>query len=322
MEISPVSLIRTPYLAGFQYIEPFSPEQISLRINPHGKTVLLPNIASFIGADTTAAILASGQDNSPRLSLLVDLGTNGEMTIGNREEIFACSTAAGPAFEGAHIRDGMRAAPGAIDDVTIADDVGFHVIGGGRPSGICGSGLVKAVAAMLNSGIITSGGRFTGEKVALPPSLRQRLLKRSGQWEFVLAHGEESVSGAEISITQTDIRQLQLAKAAICSGVQILLDTVEPKEEIPVVLAGAFGSYIDIDSALAIGLLPKCKRRQVLSVGNAAGLGAAEALLSREKLERCVAISKRVRHIELATRPDFHATFVRNLTFPEVDDDK
>jgi uncharacterized 2Fe-2S/4Fe-4S cluster protein (DUF4445 family) len=319
MELSPTSLAAKPFAALFKSIEPFSPDEININISQVGKILLLPGIASFIGADTTAAMLAVNQDELLATGLLVDLGTNGEMVIGNRDQLFACSTAAGPAFEGAHIRDGMRASVGAIESVVITDEVLCTIIGGGNPRGICGSGIVKAVAELITKKIITATGRFN-YRIAdtLPPDLARRLKRRDNQWEFVLVEGEKSATGVDISITQSDVRQIQLVKSAICSGIEILLAKVAAGEKMPVFLAGALGNYIDIDSALVLGLLPGFSREQIISVGNAAGVGAVKALLSKRNFERCHNISRTVHYIELAAEPEFQALFLRNLQFAEV----
>jgi len=319
MEISPSSLTSTPYAAVFKELAPVYPEEIGLDINPCGKVIVLPNIASFIGADTTAAVLATNQDISPNQSLLVDLGTNGEMVWGNREKMVACSTAAGPAFEGAHIRDGMRASAGAIADVTIGDDVVVKTVDDSQAVGICGSGIVKAVAELVKKKIITPSGRFDKNIIAtLPACLARRLKFSNNQWEFVLVEAAGSVTDRDISITQADVRQIQSVKSAICTGIQILLGKVQPNEDSPIFLAGAFGNYIDIESALTIGLLPTFNKAMVRSVGNAAGVGAVQALLSKEKLARCTIIANKIEYVELAVQPDFQAKFLANLAFPEV----
>ena len=319
MEISPLSLACKPYASVFKQVAPFFPNEIDLNISPYGKIVLLPNITSFIGGDTTAAVVATDQDVSLRQSLLVDLGTNGEMVLGNREKLFACSTAAGPAFEGSHIRDGMRAFPGAIEDMVIEGDVQVKIIGHGKAAGICGSGIVKGVSELVKKKIITASGRFDKNIVAsLPVSLSTRLKNKDEQWEFVLVRGEDSATGMDISITQADIRQIQLIKSAICTGIQILLEKADLEGELLVFLAGAFGNYIDIESALSIGLLPGFNQDQIQSVGNAAGSGAVQALLSKEKLERCYSITDKIHYVELASHPEFQSKFLANLAFSEV----
>ena len=320
LEISPSTLVRKPYAALFKYMAPLKPQDMELEINPQGKIIILPNIASFVGSDTTAAILAVDQDIAETDLLLVDLGTNGEMVIGAGNQLYACSTAAGPAFEGAHIRDGMRAADGAITDVALTEQgVRIQIIGNGKPAGLCGSGIVKAVAELLKAGIINTSGRFTSAAGAkLPPALQTRLRNQDGQWEFVLVEGADSASGADIAITQADIRQIQLVKSSIYTGIEFLMERLKTDREMAIYLAGAFGNYIDIDSALTIGMLPVCPKEVVRSAGNAAGTGAAQALLSAEKMQRCFAIAGKVNYIELAAQPGFQQRFLSNLAFPRL----
>lgn len=314
--VSPISLTRSPYANVLKHLKPFQPAEIDLTINPAGRVILLPNIASFVGADTSAAILAANQDITEKPSLLIDLGTNGEIVLGCKEWMFACSTACGPAFEGAHIRDGMRAFTGAIADVVIQQDVQVTTINGAKPRGICGSGVIKAIAELIRQGLVTSTGRFRREAAGnLPPELARRFKSVGGQWEFVLVEAADSASGADISITQPDIRQIQLIKSAICSGIQILMEKAGIKQPVPVFLAGAFGNYVDIESALLIGMIPGVSRQQVGSIGNAAGVGAVQVLLSKEKLERCREIARNVNFVELAVHPEFQKRFLANLTF-------
>lgn len=319
LAVSPASLAAPPYVAVFRHMAPLPAAAIDLAINPAGRVILLPNIASFVGADTTAAVLATGQDAAAEPSLLIDLGTNGEMVLAGRNRMLACSTACGPAFEGACIRDGMRAAPGAIDDVAVdaAGTVTVRTIGGAKPAGLCGSGIVKAVAELLKLKVITASGRFA-DSAAVPAGLAGRLRQRDGQREFVLVEGAESAGGSDIAVTQNDIRQIQLVKSAICSGVELLIEEAGPADGMPVYLAGAFGNYLDTGSALAIGLLPGFRPEQVRPVGNAAGIGAVQVLLSAEKLARCRQIADRIEYLELAGRADFQTRFLENLVFPEV----
>ncbi|WP_371381122.1 ASKHA domain-containing protein [Sporomusa aerivorans] len=317
LEISPSTLVRKPYAALFKYIAPLDPTELELSINKQGKVIILPNIASFVGSDTTAAILAIEQDIADKPLLLVDLGTNGEMVIGDGKRLYACSTAAGPAFEGAYIRDGMRAAEGAITDVVITgEDVLIQVIGNVKPVGICGSGIVKAVAELVKTGVLAANGRFNTAAGGLPLSIRERLKKRDGQWEFVLVAAKDSAGGADISITQADVRQIQLVKSSICTGIEFLQERLSARHELKVCLAGAFGNYIDIESAVIIGMLPGVRPECIYSVGNAAGTGAVQTLLSAERMQRCIAIAAKVNYVELAAQPGFQNGFLKNLSFP------
>ena len=321
MGISPTSLTIPPYVQAFKSLSPFPPQELSLDIHPGGRVILIPNIASFVGADTTAAILAMDQDLTPKLTLLIDLGTNGEIVLGNRERMIVTSTAAGPAFEGAQLSCGMRATDGAIDDIILQEDVLIRTFNAQKPAGICGSGIIKALAEMVRRGIITSSGRFAenSQMAQLSPELRSRIREKEGQREFVLAFAEESANGSDIVITQGDVRELQLVKSSICTGSQILMQTlgVNPEDIEQVFIAGAFGSFVDLDSALAIGLIPIQERNRIRSVGNAAGEGAAKALLSHKHIQRCQAIAEKAEFVELANHPQFQKSFINNLAFPK-----
>lgn len=319
MEISPSNLSISPYVPVFNYIPPLSPENLKLNINVGGRVVLLPNIASFVGADTVAAITANDQDITDKMTLLLDLGTNGELAIGNKDKIVVCSTAAGPAFEGAELACGMRAGEGAIDSVVITDDVHLTTINNGKSRGVCGSGVIMGIAQMLKAGVIDSSGRFLkGTKAAeLPPLIRERVQERNGQKIFILTFADESATGEDVYVSQGDIRQIQLVKSSICTGAEILMESigVAMDEVEQVLIAGAFGNYIDLESAIAIGLIPQSDPSVVHPVGNAAGVGAVKALLSKKHLERCYSVANKAGFIELANHPKFQMKFVQNLSF-------
>jgi len=321
MGVSPEYLTISPYVPVFNDLLQFSPSVIELDINPGGRIILLPNIASFVGADTVAAMVGVDQDLTSKMTLLIDLGTNGEIVLGNKDKMLVCSTAAGPAFEGAQLSSGMRAANGAIDDVEITDDVYVHTIKDELARGICGSGVIKAIAEFVRVGVITTSGRFvSNDRLALlPDNIRKRLKVRDGQKEFVLVSAEKSATVRDISITQGDIREIQLVKSSIFTGVEILMESygITFKEIEQVMIAGAFGNHLDLDSALAIGLVPSTDRGKIIPVGNAAGTGAVKAILSVRILERCHSISRKAKFIELANHPEFQKRFISNLSFPE-----
>jgi uncharacterized 2Fe-2S/4Fe-4S cluster protein (DUF4445 family) len=290
--------------------------ELNLDINPSGLATVLPSVSAYIGADTVAAILASGMDRDSRITLLVDIGTNGEIVLGNADWLYACSAAAGPAFEGANIRNGIGGVQGAIDRVRFVPEFGFDTIGDAKPVGICGTGLVDAVAGMLDAGLLDETGRLNRE--CRQPEWRERLLKLDGQNAFRLVEPGESAGNQAIVLTQKDIRELQSAKAAIAAGIKVLasragigLDQVER-----VCLAGGFGSYIHVESALRIGLFPAELRGKIEAIGNAAGEGAVAALLSESHLAACEQIKKRVRYIELSTCPEFNDFFIDSMVFP------
>jgi uncharacterized 2Fe-2S/4Fe-4S cluster protein (DUF4445 family) len=264
----------------------------------------LPNIAGFVGADAVAAGLAAGIDLGDETVLLVDIGTNGEMLLRHRGQVYACSAPAGPAFEGGEISQGMRANPGAIETVTFdGADLQVGAIRGAPPKGICGSGLLDAVDAIHRASLMDWMGRLTANGPAA-----HRI--HDGATAVELAPG--------VALTQKDIRALQLAKGAIRSGIDLLLRVagIEPSDLDAILLAGAFGNYLRRESAIAIGLLPPVPVEKVRPVGNAAAAGAKRVLLSRTARARAEALARGARHIDLATHPDFEEIFLDALNFP------
>ncbi len=243
----------------------------------------------------------------------MDIGTNGEIVVARDGELYACSTAAGPAFEGARISCGMRAAAGAIDRVAITEDVTWHALGDLPPRGLCGSGLVDAVAELVKVGVVAQSGRLQTpqELRAVPEKVKRRVISNEQKTEFVLAWPEETSTGKAVTLTAQDIRELQLAKAAIYAGLVLLLEEVQASslEVEHLVLAGAFGNYISRDSAIAIGLLPALPSDRIEGIGNAAGVGARLALCSAPERRRAEEIARRVRHIHLSEQQGFYDRF-------------
>ncbi len=284
--------------------------EAGLELNPAARVVFLPLIAGYVGADTVGAVLASGMHRASRPRLLVDIGTNGEIVIGCRDRLLACSTAAGPAFEGERISCGMRGVDGAIGRVYYdGSDLRIETIGDVKPRGLCGSGLVDAVATLLRLGLVDSTGRLrVGERA--PDRLSAALRSRLGQDEVVLAQG--------VTLTQKDIRELQLAKSAIASGVLLLMEEygIEGDDLEEIMLAGTFGNYIDVSSAVIIGLLPGVPEEKVRPIGNAAHRGAVMALMSRRLRSEARGIARAVEHVELSAHPRFQQSFVANIAFP------
>lgn len=314
------NLAFSPYVPAFSRTAKVRASSVGLEICPDAWVYVLPNIAGFVGADTVGVILATGLYKSKGVYLALDVGTNGEIALGSREGITVCSTAAGPAFEGAHIQFGMHATSGAINRVYIEEDVRISTINGELPRGICGSGLLDAVAEMYKAGVIDSMGRMLsyeeGEK--LPPSLRERLTTCQGERCFVLSRGEENLLGRDIFISQRDVRELQLAKGAMRAGIEILLKKkgIEADDLEGVFLAGAFGNYIRKESALAVGLLPPLPLDKIFMVGNAAGRGAMMALASPFYLRQAEEIVKNCHYIELSALPEFTNYFMDAMSFP------
>lgn len=301
---SPAPLMVAPYMPEHRAAEVRPAAELGLTIAPEGELWMLPCIAGFVGADTIGCLLAADWSRREPLTLMIDIGTNGEMVLGSRRRSVTCSTAAGPAFEGAKIRCGMRGADGAIDHVFLGEDgaVAFHVVGGGEAAGICGSGLLDAVAVLLEKGYIEGSGRMV-------PGCAPQMGQADGKpaWFFT----------EQVFLTQADIREVQLAKGAIAAGIRLLcrqlgvaIDDVEQ-----VLIAGAFGNYMSPDSACAIGLLPASLRQRIVPVGNAAGEGAKLAVLHPEQFQLARELSDRVEFLELANDPDFQDIFVEELSF-------
>jgi uncharacterized 2Fe-2S/4Fe-4S cluster protein (DUF4445 family) len=293
-------------------------KEIGVGINPNGNIYALPVIGGFVGADTVAVILATEIYNRKDLCMALDIGTNTEVVLGNEDMILACSCASGPAFEGAHIKYGMRAAAGAIEKVKIDPytlDVQYLTIDGVKPYGICGSAMVDIVAEMLKAGIIDVSGMLNKDINSL------RLRHGEDGTEFVLAWKDETAIGKDIVITQRDIREIQLAKAAIHTGCATLMKKMNISElDIDLVfIAGAFGSYINPESARIIGMYPEISLDKVRIVGNAAGTGARMALISKSTRDLAEEISRKVKYVELGAEPDFQAEFFNSQFIPHAD---
>ena len=319
--IRPSALLTPPYFPEVRQPLELRADQCGLEVGRGALLRLLPVIAGFVGADTSAAMLAVSFDQAEELSLLVDIGTNGELVLGDRRRRIACSTAAGPALEGAKISCGMRGADGAIDHVALEEgDIRCTTIGGGAPAGICGSGLIDLIAVLLRAGVLIPSGRFAKpEALEAVPALRSRLIlnERGRASGFRLFDGSESATGEPIVLTQGDVREVQLAKGAIAAGIQLMCRTLgaEPGDIQKVYIAGAFGNYMDAGNAQVIGMLPAIPLDRIAPVGNAAGAGAQLAALSREEYERCAAVAAGTEFLELALHPQFQETFIQRLDF-------
>jgi uncharacterized 2Fe-2S/4Fe-4S cluster protein (DUF4445 family) len=314
--IRPVSLGKAPYQPVVREQVEVAASQAGARASRFARLTWLPAVAGFVGADTVGMLLAHPLGEAGDATLALDIGTNGEIVLSCRGELWAASAAAGPAFEGTAMTSGMRAQSGAIDRAWIGKDGwGYNVIDQVRPRGMCGSGLVDAVAALLNEGLIKSSGRI------VPPAgdhpLARSFVTRGGSAAFVLVPGDAAEGGREIVITQHDVRQLQLAKAAISTGILLLSqEAQQPLEELQrVILAGAFGMYLSLAGIRAIGLLPGTLCDRIVAVGNAAGAGAQNALLSQDSRRLATEIAARVRYVELAGRADFTDMFLQRLEF-------
>ncbi len=303
---------HAPYQANSLEAHDVNPRILGLDMNPKGNVHTVENIAGFVGGDTVAVALATDIASAEELTLAVDIGTNGEIVLGTRDKLYAASCAAGPAFEGARIKCGGRAVEGAIEAVVINDgDIDLDVIGNIAPRLICGSGLIDAVAVMLELGIIDNTGRFAKPE-PLPPAIAARLAEVEGQEAFILAAGEPAVF-----LTQKDIRETQLAKAAIRAGIKLLQKKlgVEDDQIMHVYLAGAFGNYISPANARRVGLLPDIPLERIQSIGNAAVVGAQMTLISNHSRKAAADIAKKIQYVEIAHEADFQDVFADSMFF-------
>ena len=294
--IDPKMLTTPPYMPAVSEALVL-PAKDLLPIHPDGQVRILPNIAGFVGADTVGCLVSTRFDRIEELTLMIDIGTNGEMVLGNRHRRIACSTAAGPAFEGAKIQCGMRGADGAVDHVSLeGDTLSFSVIGGGKATGLCGSGLLDLVAVLLQQDVISESGHMPCKTFTIP--------------------------GTEVFLTQQDVREVQLAKAAIRAGIELMCRALDvtPEEIRTVLLAGAFGNYLDPASACTIGMIPECLLDRIRPIGNAAGEGARLCAISAEEFAYSKTLAENTEFLELASLPDFNDCYVDCLLFGEEED--
>lgn len=316
--IDPSYVGLAPYAPAWRDPVELHAREVPLKSAPNAKVCLLPIVAGFVGADTIACVLATRIYEGDSVRALVDIGTNGETVMGSSKSLLACSAPAGPAFEGAQIRNGMRGAVGAIEKVRIDGDIHCETIGNSPPVGICGSGLIDACAALAEARVIDSTGRIRRERRdLLPPQLQDRFIDSADGGEYVLVREDRSGRDGAIVLTQTDIRQLQLAKSSIYSGVALLRHVMSvPNETITeLLLCGGFGNYINIENAVKIRLLPELPVERIRYVGNAALMGAQMALLSEPERDRAVAIARQIEHVSLATHPAFQDIFIDGMNF-------
>lgn len=322
MGVEPANLSVAPFIPCYRPRIEFAGVHSRLPINPQARVEVLANISGYVGSDTLGVAMATRPWEKDGYSLAVDIGTNGEIILGKGNDIYACSAAAGPAFEGAHIAHGMRAGEGAIEKVWIRDGkIELQVIGDCAPKGICGSGLIDAIAEMLRAGIITETGRFSqADAPSLHPELKERLRTGAdGVREFVLAWAKDTGGKHDIVISQKDIRELQLAKSAIAAGIAILCKEagISPEEVDRLYLAGAFGNYLDRENATALGIFPGVSVEKIIPVGNAAAEGAGHCLVSLAELLRSDEVAANVKPVELSTRADFTDLWVKCMNFPK-----
>ena len=323
--LDPVELGGAPFALAVDSAVTVTAAELDISVNPNARIYVLPCIAGHVGADTAGMILAERPDLAEPLTLLVDVGTNAEIVLGNRARLVACSSPTGPAFEGAQISCGQRAAPGAIERVRIdrntlepryrvigselwSDDPGFaQAVGATGVTGVCGSGIIELIAELYLAGVINQDGVIDGSLAAKSP----RVVANGRTFAYQLVAGERA-----LSITQNDVRAIQLAKAALYAGIRLLMERLGVEQVDRIRLAGAFGSHIDVKYAMVLGMIPDCELSQVASAGNAAGTGARIALLDSRSRPTIEAIVRRVEKIETALEPRFQAHFVEAMAIP------
>jgi uncharacterized 2Fe-2S/4Fe-4S cluster protein (DUF4445 family) len=326
LKIDPQYLAVSPFTPVVHRSMDIKARDLGLKVHSSANVHILPVEAGFVGADNAGVLIAEEPYRQDAMVLIIDIGTNGELVMGNRKRLLSSSCATGPALEGAHIKFGMRAAPGAIERVSIDPDtleVNFKTIGeknwqmeakSASAMGICGSGIIDVVAELFRNKIILQSGRF-GEGI---PSSRLRISDQVR--EFVVAWKDETSIGKDITITQQDIRNVQLAKGALYTGAKLMMKKLGVEKLDKVILAGAFGTYISTEAAMILGMFPDCDLRNVYAVGNAAGDGARIALLNREKRAEAEEITQKVEYVELTIEKDFQKEFIDALSFPHAKD--
>lgn len=316
LNLMPKYLTLSPYPPVIRESINIRSYKLKIKMNPNCNIHAMPVIAGFVGSDAVADIISTGLYESPKLSMLIDIGTNAEIVLGNNKKIYACSCASGPAFEGAHIKHGMRAQRGAIERIKIEKDLelSYNVIGDVKPKGICGSGVVDAIAEMFKTGMINKNGLLNKENI------NDRILSINGVNEFIIVPDDKSATGKEITITQSDIREVQLAKAAIYTGCSILMKKyrASPDSIKKLYLAGSFGTYLNPESAKAIGIFPNILDSKITFVGNTAGSGARLALKSRGIRKIAEQVAKKVHYVELGALEEFQREFLNATMIPNM----
>ncbi|WP_028052139.1 ASKHA domain-containing protein [Carboxydothermus ferrireducens] len=318
LEIDPRYIRLEPYTPAALFIPPVPATEAKIEMNPKGFVYVMPNVASYVGGDITSGVLYTGLANSDEITLFIDIGTNGEMVLGNKDWLVTCACSAGPAFEGSGIKHGMRAMQGAIERVSISEaglNVKYQTVGGIPPVGICGSGLIDLLANLKRAGIIDRSGKIDRTVN------KERIREGEDGLEFVLAWANESGNNKDIVITEADIQNLIRAKAAIFAGVRTMLAMVDlPLEAIDrVIIAGGFGKYLNIKDAITIGLLPDIDINKFSYVGNSSLKGARKALLSRKACAEVKEIARKMTYLELSVGTTFMDEFVSASFIPHTD---
>ena len=315
--VPPAYLRCEPYTPAFAVPPPVRAGEIGLRVHPRAWVYGIPGVSSYLGGDVVAGVLSTGLDRESPLTLFLDIGTNGEMVLGHREWLLGCACSAGPAFEGSGVTCGVRAVPGAIEKVEwdpVEREVRVSTIGQKPPVGLCGSGLISALAQLRRAGIVDRTGKFTAGQGG------RRLRQREGEWEFVLVEAAQTATGQDVVLTQADIQNLLRAKGAIFAGLRTLLHAVslDVGQIERFWIAGGFGRYLDLEESIALGLLPPLPGQCFRYVGNTSLKGARRVLLQRHLLEEAVELAERITYLELSLGNTFMEEFVSALFIPHT----
>jgi len=315
-KLEPCHIRRDPYIPTATFYPDITAKEIDININPEAPIYCMPGVSSYVGGDITAGVLACGMNEKESASILIDIGTNGEIAVGNKDWLVCCSASAGPAFEGGGIKHGMRAANGAIQRIKITPgyDVDYSTIGDFKPKGICGSGLIDCLAEMLKAGIINRSGKIQ-ENIKNP-----RLRKTNEGMEFILVFRHETGIESDITISEVDIANLIRSKAAIYTGLSVLIRhmglTFDDIDKLYV--AGGFGNFLDMKKSIFIGLLPDLPVDRFEFVGNSSLSGARQSLLSAEDFFNAKTIAQKMTYVELSVEPSFMDEYVSALFLPHT----
>jgi uncharacterized 2Fe-2S/4Fe-4S cluster protein (DUF4445 family) len=316
LALDPTLIRKEPYIATANFIPTLKAHELGIKIYKHAPLYCLPSVAAYVGGDITGGAMAIGLDQQEEICLFIDIGTNGEVVLGNKEWMVCCSASAGPSFEGSGVRHGMRAASGAVERLDITEDFSLKIkiIGDGSPRGICGSGLLDTIAALLRSGAINKSGK-------LMKGTTQRIRETEEGLEFLITEAAQTATGSDIVITQADIQNLIRSKAAVYSAVATLLEAMhlQPSDIRKVYLAGGFGNYLDVRNTITIGMLPEIPADRIRFVGNSSLAGVRLSLLSQDALSKVKEVASKMTYFDLMSNPKYMDEFISANFLPHTD---
>ncbi|MFH1867331.1 MAG: ASKHA domain-containing protein [Candidatus Omnitrophota bacterium] len=316
LRVDPTYIRREPYVSTANFVPVIRAAEAGIKIHPRGLLACIPGVSTYVGGDIVAGVVACGINNEDKLTLLIDIGTNGEIVVGNKEWMACCSASAGPAFEGSGVTCGMRAVKGAIERVKIDANLeeNIKVIGKGKPMGICGSGYIDLISEMFKRGIIKRDGRINSDLKG------KRIRKSEGEYEYVVVPKNKACCDYDIVIKESDIENMKRSKGAIYSAASILVKkfdlTFNDLDQI--YIAGGFGTYLNIDNAISTGLLPDLDRKKFQFVGNSSLIGARSILLSYDTMKEAEGIARKMTYIELSKDPTYMDEYMSSLFFPHT----